>query len=676
MEKQKGVALILAIAILAVFSVFATSFALNMRLEYKIAKNYNNRVKAGYIAYAALQKAILELRENVKVSAFVYPTKFTSSVATAVATEFHSGYGSIEDEQGKLNVNNCTEDELEELIRFLVNYSAAPVYGLSISDAKKIMNVKPASGFSHLEDIIVQSKLAAAGIDTDAWKALSRFITVHGYEDPSHSNRSPVNINSASLPLIATVVKSASSLSRDMSWKVAVDIKLARDTGHQEFVSWEDINDFIDAISYMSTSEKTDLKNGLNPNRAPSSKGAIKCCFHPGGYYRLWASGSTADLSSSREIHVVVKISERYVETTKEQFLKGTANEVTIADNCPIYPATVPGKAECRREDAIKLGFWDDFDEADVSGIGWSSATGTFDIRDEDGDGDKELVQTSSFGVFVPPIKAENFYFNAFFDDLSGGVQMKNVGWLLFRGITPGSPCAIHNRTGMLEWGGAWAYDVSGAGNIQFLTNSAAAGMGFTPADRYIYPAGLRLWPDDNQDSAGNRTLYAYSENIRQIRVLTHNSSAHFKVRTSQPYRTYNRSDIPSPGSGDFGLYGDSSRVAWDNVRIIGPSGTFSSASFNPPEGVVKWGTITGTIAFPDEGDIVLTLNSAGPPYVDLDSNNPYGAIGITSDFIRWHAAFTQEGVISVYYTMNCPILEDVTITYLPKTQLVSYTAY
>ncbi len=674
MKNQKGIALILALGILAVLTVVATSFALNMRLEYKIARNYNNRIKARYAAYASLQKAILELRENVKVSAFDYPANSTSSIPTASPNEYHTGIAVIEDEQGKLNVNNCTEDALQKLIRFLIDY--AGVEGLSDGDAKKIMDVKPVSGFSHLEDIIVRSKLAGpgAGIDAEKLKLLSPYITVHGYVDPTYMHRSPININSASRPVIATAVLIAATVNTDTAWDVAGDIM------NQGFSSWSSFDDAIAAVPYLSNEVKDDIKEFINPNGMPGSfGGVIKGCFHPGGYYRITATGTTADNSSSETVSAVVKISEMYVETTKDQFLKGTVNGVTIADHCPIYPITVPGRAGYMRPNAIKLGFWDDFDEPDVSGIGWSSATGAYDIRDEDGDGDKELVQTSSYGVFVPPITAGDFYFNAFFDDISGGVQMKNVGWLLFRGITPGSPCAIHNRTGMLEWGGAWAYDVTGVADIQFMTNSQAAAIGLTPADRYVYQAALRLWPDDNQDKDVNRTLYAYSTDEREIRILAYKSTAELKVRTSQPYQTYYRSDVPVTGNGEFGLYGDSSRVAWDNIRIIGPSGSFTSQTFSPPEGTVQWGTMTGTLYHGDEGNVVLSIVTA-PGFrlhiADLGSSDPYVAIGMVSNSIRWMADFTQKEVNSAFDTMRCPILEDVTITYLPKTQLISYVAY
>src|SRR3989338_5577014 len=72
MRNKEGIALILAVGILALLAVIATSFALNMRLEYKAAVNHYNGVKAHYLAEAAVERAIAELRTHVKSSAFDY----------------------------------------------------------------------------------------------------------------------------------------------------------------------------------------------------------------------------------------------------------------------------------------------------------------------------------------------------------------------------------------------------------------------------------------------------------------------------------------------------------------------------------------------------------------------------------------------------------------------------
>jgi len=155
MKSQKGIALILAIGILAVLSVVATSFALNMRLEYKIARNYNNRVKARYLAYAALQKAIVELKDNAKKDAFNSPAASASSIPAGSEGLFHSANAAIEDEQGKLNVNNCSPNTLKDLFSYIIEEKG--VSNLSPEDADHIMTVRPASGYSHLEDIVLQS---------------------------------------------------------------------------------------------------------------------------------------------------------------------------------------------------------------------------------------------------------------------------------------------------------------------------------------------------------------------------------------------------------------------------------------------------------------------------------------------------------------------------------------
>lgn len=649
MKRQRGVALILAIGVLAVLTTFATTFALNMRLEYKVAVNYYNAVRARYIADAALQKAIAELRGYVKTNAFDSLAS-SSSTVTTLEGEAHSANAVIEDEQGKLNINNCDADLFENLIEVLVTKKS--YQGLSTDDASTIIELRPDSGYSTLQDIIVRAQ-----IDKEKIALLKPYITTLSYEDPNNSNRSPINVNTADRALIAAVLITDSDLDMDPAWNVAGGLEGAGLT------SWNEFNNTIDGMiqsGYINEEQATNIKENVNPNRATVT---TKFCFHPGGYYSITATGTVYDGASNtlaeEVLSSVVKINEIYTETTKEQFEGGTTNRTT-------YLNSVPDE----REDGIKLGFWDNFDETLSDGtlfsIGkWGGLTDSDDIYNGDGDVDNELV-AGSYQLFIAPRNWDDFYFSVKVTDLSDGYQMKDVAQVIFRGDTLiGDPDAAFARQGPLEWGGAWAYMLGG--EIVFLTNSEATALGLDPSqDKYIYPSQLRIWPDSNQDTDSERTLIDY-EVSKTLEITAHDSGATISVGNT----FFTRNDVVDR-SGRIALYPHAISVAWDDVRIIGSSGSFRSADISPGE-TVEWGTITGTIEDPEEGNIEIRANGTGT-LVNLSSTNPFAVIGGSSSSIYWEAIFTQFEEDTSH--TGCPVLEDVTITYLPETVVKYYTIF
>lgn len=63
-KKNKGMALIMAIAIVGILSGIALTFAYNMRIDQKAAANYLYMVKARYLAEAGIARAIAELKND------------------------------------------------------------------------------------------------------------------------------------------------------------------------------------------------------------------------------------------------------------------------------------------------------------------------------------------------------------------------------------------------------------------------------------------------------------------------------------------------------------------------------------------------------------------------------------------------------------------------------------
>ena len=114
-RKRKGVVLIISVGILALVAMIATSFALNMQVEYRGAVNYLNSARATALAQAGIDKAIADIRywaANNSYSAVIsnitanYPNPPTSE--TALGNGFYQvtiGDTGYTREEQKVNIN-------------------------------------------------------------------------------------------------------------------------------------------------------------------------------------------------------------------------------------------------------------------------------------------------------------------------------------------------------------------------------------------------------------------------------------------------------------------------------------------------------------------------------------------------------------------------------------------
>jgi hypothetical protein len=115
---------------------------------------------------------------------------------------------------------------------------------------------------------------------------------------------------------------------------------------------------------------------------------------------------------------------------------------------------------------------------------------------------------------------------------------------------------------------------------------------------------------------------------------------------------------------GDLTLCGmEGAEPAWDDLRIIPDWGTYTSATYAPLGSTsVQWGTVAVT----KDGIINIAVDTGyGRYYIDVDGSNP-PSINAKSTYIRFGADFWSD-------LSSTPILEDVTITYLPRTEIKSY---
>lgn len=683
MRNRRGIALIMAVGILAILSALATSFMLTMRLEYKAAVNYYHSVQSRYIAEAGLAMGIEQLRLDARNQAFTYQHGVTSNIN--LGGEIIGSYTvSMADTQSKLNYYTKDTRFIEDLIR-----DVFPTKGGSerndIRDV--IVNMQVCLTLAEFKALKSDTELSDADFDT-----LSDYITASSFgisQYPiSYDSYYLININSVDRTVLGALIGFISGMNANRIDDVFSAIDAAR-----PITSWnqyDGIMTSLEASNDLTSAQATTMKSAFNPNRESSTSpvSLTDFCFTPGGSFAVTATGSSAG-GGNRTINAEVGIFHVRYDTSQWHFEDGIQQGTTYHD--AYKPMAGEWSSGC-----IKLGYYDDFDitqtdEEDYNeDITWTpSVSASSGISDFDNDGDMELVQAVKWETLLAPLDYAinyidgNFYLKCTVDEIQAGFEMKDVAYILLRGTSPGDPALVHTRPGPYGLDlkpPQYAYlTASTPPDIQFLTDAQAQAQGLNPAtDKYQFGVGqIREWHgqaltyDDRVDAA-------YSNGPREYEVSVHDAIVEgtITVPGNDPI-PFNFAGVPSGSGLEIGLYGAASRYAFDDITIVTRRGDFGSKLFTPFWlGAVRWGTVTGTISNAAKGSIKMKGVAKDQDfdhtnYVDLESANPWQAIGHVTNSVYWRIHIMQDP--AYYGTPDAPYLEDVTITYLPRVYFVNY---
>ena len=451
--KKKGIALILSVGFLAILTLIGVSFITNILIERKAAANHGDGMRAIYAADSGISLAIAYMKGIAAADFNASPVNAWGSISGSMTS---SGVVStyairISDTASRININD-TNPNLRTMLKDLVAVLGSP---LVASDGDAIVDSRPAQGYLTKEEIMMH-----AGLSSEKYNKIKDCITVESYidedsEDASpptatastYQRKAPVNINTASSEVLQAVL--ISIIGRQKAQSLADAIITQRDS--VPFKSWNGLanaggfDDFIEnAVTSpaLTTADKSAIKDNANPNRIKPLTYSTDFCFHPSGVFEMVSTGqvgtdanSDGDLSDSgdsikavKEITVLVRIYNIISYTAKEQFRGEDANyngildagedlngnglldqpvykRITWLNSCPVVSSddhglgyasgykTIPG--------AVKLGFWDNFDEDDdnvnkrgYSWSNWQQLNDTMNIGDADSDGDNELYGT------------------------------------------------------------------------------------------------------------------------------------------------------------------------------------------------------------------------------------------------------------------------------------------
>ncbi|MFA5165059.1 MAG: type II secretion system protein GspK [Candidatus Omnitrophota bacterium] len=114
-------------------------------------------------------------------------------------------------------------------------------------------------------------------------------------------------------------------------------------------------------------------------------------------------------------------------------------------------------------------------------------------------------------------------------------------------------------------------------------------------------------------------------------------------------------------------LYGNNASPQWDELRIISPDGTYRCPTFMAGENV-RWGTISWTVTVPSTANAsseqVSMQVDTGSGAAAVSKDGPIGGVSGGAAFIALLSS------INANFT-ETPVLEDVTLTYLPPVEIV-----
>ena len=427
LKKKKGIAVAATIGIIAVLVIISIGIIISFKYELVGVISSSDLQKASKLADAGIQRAIGEIKKDVK-SEFIddngddwySPNSNTKDENPGNGIAFWDntllgGLGRynvcVIDCQRQVNINNASADLLVELPGIDAALAAAIIAARPFQTKKEIMKV--------------------AGIGEGTYNNLKNYITIISWIDPSCNNRSPININTADEVIVKAVLK-GTGLS-DASVNTAYTALNSAITGLDPFYLWTDFDNVIDSTSLSST-DKDIIKNNANPNRLKPANNTTEFCFFSGGYYEITSTGKIYETSNQnniaaqRTINTVVQIFKTIYYTTKEDFRGEDANYnltldidedtngngvldvptvhmVNWMDSCPINSTQDNGSSYASGydtlSDALKLGYWDNFDEdndnENKEGWIWKNWTNIEEakypmiISDDNSDGDNEL---------------------------------------------------------------------------------------------------------------------------------------------------------------------------------------------------------------------------------------------------------------------------------------------
>lgn len=422
MNNNSAIALILTVGILAILVLVAVGLSAFTRLELRATENLANQLKAELIAEAGIAQAINDLKYDAAfgVKADPYDTVFdpwyySDGVAVDLADATAPSYGSdivCGDGTYRLKVIDCAalinintplpnvdaENDLKNMLKVLLNSLALPglnsaMISVIAQDMIDLRGTLPGGVYSSKDEI----KLVA-NIGEGRCNEIKKYITLYNNADDEagHTFRTFVNVNTASANVLYAVLRDLMDNAVECSNLTAAIEARQKTNSFDGKTPDANVFDFIcprsefgkflyyaadpAGLNIISQANRDSVLRKTDPNL--NNTDTTHFSFDSGGYYEIEAIGSYR--GAKKRIKKVVLIYNKIYETTASEFsIAGNGARVNLKNRCPINFSELkqhiytfdsdPTTGTIIRPDAVKLGFWDDFEEgypADGTGKG------------------------------------------------------------------------------------------------------------------------------------------------------------------------------------------------------------------------------------------------------------------------------------------------------------------
>ena len=219
MEGKKGVALITAAAVLGIISILAVGFVQLSSLEYRTSTNYHLRSQCKILAQAGIDRAIIDLQNDVKLNGIVARNGMLESTPTVVRTLGHLAYEYevlVKDTTCQVNINqpNSPQAMIENLCRCTgISSGEASTIAQNIVTNRPPVTIDDADcirgGYSTLHQMKISARISEAHfakirpfLATHGWVNTNSLIHQANAGNPvdhiGSSQRCPINVNAAS----------------------------------------------------------------------------------------------------------------------------------------------------------------------------------------------------------------------------------------------------------------------------------------------------------------------------------------------------------------------------------------------------------------------------------------------------------------------------------------------
>jgi len=261
---SRGMILVITLWSLAILGVLAVYLAYGVRQKLILLERLEFKDKGHYLAAAGIKKAILKLKDS-RVNVLVLRKAEPEEV---LLSQEKKGYYYLRDEERKINVNTCGEEELQRLLSHLLgneelalklayaiidwrdedSFYQHPQYGAEDSDYRHLNRPYEAKDSKYQ---VLEELLLVKGMKKEIFEQVKNYLTIYG--------EGRININTGCREVLLALGLSEELTEKILSFRRGGDL-IAGTSDDNIFSQPSDIAEELKTIVYLTPAEVDQLK--------------------------------------------------------------------------------------------------------------------------------------------------------------------------------------------------------------------------------------------------------------------------------------------------------------------------------------------------------------------------------------------------------------------------------